>query len=362
MLVEEFIPGPPLSTILDRRRLSINQAHALACQLLLGLVALERARIVHCDYKPGNIIMRPLLGGGQRPVLVDFGAGRLLDGHAQDLDDGPGATDRALGAISDHLVVGTLAYMAPEQFAEGAHLSCAVDLYALGAILFRALRGEHVFGRLQGPQLVHAKLTREAPWLLGNRAGSAAQRLERVIARALRCRVSERYQHAEDMLADLMAARPPFVRATPPPLPAPAKPAPSLRPAPPPIPHEADFPSADLAAARRLRRRDAKRATATGVALVLLGGFMASGLSPRPHTGSASASAIAPGTPAIAGAAATLWSEEAPRADGNACLLDSVPPEPHARVELARVFRRRSDAPVAQVADPEMPLVFSGMP
>src|SRR5262249_40544740 len=205
VLVQEFIPGPPLSTILDQRRLSVDQAHALACGLLLGLVALERARIVHCDYKPGNIIMQPLLGGGQRPVLVDFGASRLLDGHCQALGDAPGATDRALGAVSDHLVVGTLAYMAPEQFVERAHLTCAVDLYALGAILFRALRGEHVFGRLQGRELVHAKVTREAPRLLGNRAGSAAQRLERGIARALRRRGGGRYQPARGMPGDLRA-------------------------------------------------------------------------------------------------------------------------------------------------------------
>jgi eukaryotic-like serine/threonine-protein kinase len=116
--------GPLIDTpcIIDRLR------HALP-QLVDGLNALHAARKVHRDIKPSNI----LVTNEGRVVLVDFGLVAEMDrGHSTD----------------EGKIVGTIAYMAPEQSAGDPHPTAAVDWYALGAVLFHALTGRLPF---EGP-------------------------------------------------------------------------------------------------------------------------------------------------------------------------------------------------------------------
>jgi serine/threonine protein kinase len=114
-LAERIATGPPLAPGPVRR---------LGAQLAEALAYVHAAGIVHRDVKPANV----LLGGG-RPRLADFGIARALD---------------ATGATADGCVVGTAAYLAPEQV-RGEVVAPATDVYALGLVLLEALTGRREF-------------------------------------------------------------------------------------------------------------------------------------------------------------------------------------------------------------------------
>src|SRR5262249_44124983 len=83
----------------------------------------------------------------------------------------------------------------------------AADLYALGALLYRAVSGEHLFGESIGVELAHAKLTTTPPPLETGRLDPIARGPESVVARAVEPGPSERYEGADEMLAALSLLR-----------------------------------------------------------------------------------------------------------------------------------------------------------
>ncbi|MHA6624236.1 serine/threonine-protein kinase [Pseudonocardia sichuanensis] len=115
-LAERIAAGPPLAPGAVRR---------LGAQLAEALAHVHSAGIVHRDVKPANV----LLGDGGRPRLADFGISRTLD---------------ATTATANGCVVGTAAYLAPEQV-RGELVGPATDIYALGLVLLEALTGRREF-------------------------------------------------------------------------------------------------------------------------------------------------------------------------------------------------------------------------
>jgi hypothetical protein len=128
-LVSELVRGRTLADLIDDGDLSDRDVIRIGIALCDALTHAHRRGVIHRDVKPGNVIVpdrRPGddLGGGIAK-LTDFGIARMLG------DDG-------LTATGD--VVGTLAYMAPEQ-AEGGKVGEPADLYALALVLYEALSG-----------------------------------------------------------------------------------------------------------------------------------------------------------------------------------------------------------------------------
>ncbi|OLT01609.1 hypothetical protein BJF90_30680 [Pseudonocardia sp. CNS-004] len=115
-LAGRIASGPPLAPGAVRR---------LGAQLADALAYVHAAGIVHRDVKPANV----LLGDGGRPRLADFGIARALE---------------ATAATADGCVVGTAAYLAPEQV-RGEVVAPATDVYALGLVLLEALTGRGEF-------------------------------------------------------------------------------------------------------------------------------------------------------------------------------------------------------------------------
>ena len=140
-LASEYCPGPTLSQWLSDRRASVPLGEAASIVLALA-EAVEHAHsrgVLHRDIKPSNVLLatiRDCSSESDRPFpkLTDFGMAKLLEQEG-------GATTRE-GAI-----IGTLAYMAPEQ-AEGRvdQLDARTDVYALGAILYELVTGIAPYG------------------------------------------------------------------------------------------------------------------------------------------------------------------------------------------------------------------------
>src|SRR5512132_1147540 len=202
VLVMELVDGEPLNRVLQEQLLSVEETIELGVDIASALCDLHHAHIVHRDLKPGNIILQTLQGGRQRAVVVDFGVSRLMSGSEPDEDD------EVTGITRADMAVGTIEYMAPEQILNSRAVTSVSDIYATGAILFRAVAGRHVFGNIASDaELAQKKLMTESPPLTLDRNDKLSDGLIRVVTRALRRKPVDRYQSAEDLLNDLLPLR-----------------------------------------------------------------------------------------------------------------------------------------------------------
>jgi serine/threonine protein kinase len=185
----EYIDGESLAQMLaGRKRLPVAEALTLMEQCLAGLAAAHEHGLVHRDIKPGNILLDQR---NRRALLADFG---LV---------------KALGA-STHLtatgtVMGTVDYMPPEQIL-GQPIDHRADLYSLGVVLYQILSGRLPFPAASAHAMMfqHAY---EPPLPLRESAPEVAETLESIVAKLLAKNPNERYQNAQEVLADLQAFR-----------------------------------------------------------------------------------------------------------------------------------------------------------
>jgi serine/threonine-protein kinase len=200
VLVTEYVDGPSLAAVLRSRRLTVEGGIDLAIDLVTGLRELHRAHIVHRDVKPANVVMRRLGPGEHRAVFVDLGVSRLVpqEEAGEDFLTEITTLDRA---------VGTVEYMAPEQVFSSRTVTAPADLYSVGAILYRAVGGRHAFEERDTVDLVKRKLSGPAPPLDTGRTDRVARGFEEIVARVLSPSADERYENADEMLADLALLR-----------------------------------------------------------------------------------------------------------------------------------------------------------
>src|SRR5262245_59086066 len=152
-------PKPGTRTAFAPRRALVT-----ARQILDGVGHAHARNVVHRDLKPDNILLIDM-GGWERVKIIDFGIVKLLGDAA--------AAYGASALTNAGLVVGTPAYMAPEQ-ALGRHIDARTDLYAVGVLLFEMLTGRLPFHDPDPLRLMalHAKapvpridhVARDAPW------------------------------------------------------------------------------------------------------------------------------------------------------------------------------------------------------
>ena len=148
-LVLELVEGPTLAERLSHGPLSINEALLFARQIAEALDAAHEKGIVHRDLKPAIIKVTP---EGEVKVL-DFGLAKATDGDgaAPDLTHTPTLT---VGATREGMVLGTPAYMSPEQ-ARGQAVDKRADIWAFGCVLYEMLTGRMAFpGETQSDTIV----------------------------------------------------------------------------------------------------------------------------------------------------------------------------------------------------------------
>ena len=127
-IVMELIEGQSLSAVLRQGRMPLEQVLRIGTELATALDYAHSHGVVHRDLKPGNVLLRP----NGSTVLVDFGLARLAGS----------ASGEQL--TQSGMVIGTLAYMAPEQIQAQA-LDGRTDIYALGVLLFQMITGRLPF-------------------------------------------------------------------------------------------------------------------------------------------------------------------------------------------------------------------------
>ena len=149
-LVMEHVPGKALDEIIiNEGPLAVPRVTRLALGIATGLAAAHKLGFVHRDVKPSNVLVS-VQGRREIPKLVDFG---IVRNHA----------DREATQLTrDGKVLGTPAYMAPEQWQESA-VGPAADLYALGIVICEMLTGHKPFRAQEIPQILTKHLHEPPP-------------------------------------------------------------------------------------------------------------------------------------------------------------------------------------------------------
>jgi len=193
-IVMDLLKGEDLGALLRRRgELPLEDVVALAERSAAALDAAHELGVVHRDLKPENLF---LLGGAEVGFdlrVLDFGVARLLD------DSQPGLTQAAT-------VLGTPGYLAPEQArGELAEIGPHTDVFALGAILYRALTGRNAFPARAVSAAIYQALHHEPRPPSSVRAG-LPDGIDDVLTLALAKRPEDRYARAPHLARDLRAA------------------------------------------------------------------------------------------------------------------------------------------------------------
>ncbi len=173
-LVMELLGGWSLAQLMKDGPLAVGRAVRIARQVAEALEAAHRVGVIHRDIKPDNIFVTTRAGSGDHAKVLDFGIAKLAAG-----DMGPGLTMTGQ-------VLGTPAYMAPEQLSSKP-VDGRVDVYALGTVLYQMLAGRRPFHSNDlGEQL--KMLITSPPPPLGARAASGeavSPELARLVMRCL---------------------------------------------------------------------------------------------------------------------------------------------------------------------------------
>ena len=204
-MVCEFLEGRELGDYLDEvGKLTLDVALSIGRQLCRALSVAHDAGVTHRDMKPENVF---LVGEDRRHPsvkLLDFGLARL---------EGPDADSLTQAGT----IMGTPSYMAPEQ-AKGSRVDGRADVYAVGAILYRALTGQRPYEREDARATLAAVLVEEPP---RPRAidPKISEDVEVVIQTAMAREPKDRYQTAEDLedALERLAGQAPLALTTPPP-------------------------------------------------------------------------------------------------------------------------------------------------
>ena len=182
----DLVEGESLKDRIERGPLKMTDALSLGIQIAEGLAAAHAKEVVHRDIKPGNVMVTR----DGRARIMDFGLAKV---RGQTRLTKTGST------------TGTAAYMSPEQ-SLAEDVDHRTDIWSFGVLLYEMVTGQRPFRGDYDQAVVHAILNTEPEPMTGLRTGVPME-LERVATKAMAKRLDERYQHMDDVLADLRALK-----------------------------------------------------------------------------------------------------------------------------------------------------------
>jgi len=190
----EMVEGRTLLAIIPRKGLPLGETLKLAVQLADALSAAHERGITHRDIKPANIMVSP----AGRVKVLDFGLAKLReDGQGDKSTTATGAAP----ATGEGRIVGTVAYMSPEQ-AQAAPTDYRSDIFSLGIVLYEMATGARPFVGDTNVAVL-ASIVKDAPKLASDVNAEVPIELARIIRRCLQKDRERRYQSAKDLRNEL---------------------------------------------------------------------------------------------------------------------------------------------------------------
>jgi serine/threonine-protein kinase len=202
-LVMELVEGPTLAERIAARPMPLAEALPIAKQMADALEAAHGRGIIHRDLKPSNIVVRD---DGTVKVL-DFGLAKALDPVGPPDANASQSPTISLRATQAGIVLGTAAYMSPEQ-ARGKAVDARADVWAFGCVLYEMLTGARAFRGDDATDTIVAVLSQEPDW---RRLPAAAAQVRPLVARCLNKDPRQRLQAIGDariQIEELLAGGP----------------------------------------------------------------------------------------------------------------------------------------------------------
>jgi non-specific serine/threonine protein kinase len=177
-----YVEGKSIKELLKVKTFSLKEVLDIGIQICEGLAAAHEKGIVHRDIKSDNIMIAPR---GQVKIM-DFGLAKLKG---------------APGLTKTGSTVGTLAYMSQEQV-QGSEVDRRSDIFSFGVVLYEMITGQLPFKGEHEAAIIYSILN-EIPEPLARYKANVPEGLQRIVDKALAKDKEERYQHVDDLLADL---------------------------------------------------------------------------------------------------------------------------------------------------------------
>jgi serine/threonine-protein kinase len=179
----EYVPGEPLRALLASGPLPIAQVVSIGAQLARALAAAHTAGVIHRDIKPENVVKTP---SGTIKIL-DFGLARMETAASPQL-------------TQTGVIVGTPAYMAPEQVL-GRPVDFRTDVFALGVVIYELATGVNPFMDKSVSGTL-ARIVDDEPPVLSTVRPQSLPELDRIVATCLRKNSVDRYESTQELVAD----------------------------------------------------------------------------------------------------------------------------------------------------------------
>ena len=176
--VMRLMTGGSLSDLISQGRIDLEETARIVSKVAQGLTYAHKKHVIHRDLKPDNI----LFDDNGDPFISDFGVARLAESS---------------GSLTGSGVIGTPAYMSPEQ-AQGLELDSRSDIYGLGVIVYQMLSGRQPYSADTPMGVVIKHVTEPVPEIL-NMAPNLPLEVDQLIKRAMAKDRNKRYETAVDL-------------------------------------------------------------------------------------------------------------------------------------------------------------------
>lgn len=205
-IVMQFIEGKTLDQVLKDKELSDAEFKSIAGQIVSAVAFAHSHNIIHRDLKPGNIM---LTSNGQIKIL-DFGLAKILEKKSGLTLDGDGNSHFS----QNGLVIGTVAYMSPEQL-RGERIDYRSDIFSLGIIFYELLTKENPYKRKSQAETIAAILSSDASQISNLTKHSAVinANATTLIEKCLEREQKSRYQSTAEILLELKKNKLPYFKS-----------------------------------------------------------------------------------------------------------------------------------------------------